>query len=39
MQHSFEKFSEQMVDNNSKALIEAMENMMHDFNSKINDQL
>lgn len=34
----FRQFSEKMADNNSKALIEALENVMRDFNTKINEQ-
>ena len=35
---SFDKFAEQMAENNTKALIEALEGVMRDFNAKINEQ-
>jgi len=35
---SQEKFMESMADNNSKALIQALEEVMRDFNAKINEQ-
>lgn len=33
-----EEFTEKMAENNSKALIEALEQVMRDFNTKINEQ-
>ncbi len=36
--HEFRAFAETMADNNSKALIEALEEVMRDFNAKINEQ-
>jgi uncharacterized protein YukE len=38
MVKSFEEFAEKMADNNSKALIEALEEVIRDFNAKINEQ-
>jgi len=35
---AFNEFAEQMADNNTKALIEALESVMRDFNAKINEQ-
>ncbi len=35
---SFETCLEKMADNNSKVLIEALERVIHDFNTKINEQ-
>ena len=35
---AFNEFSEQMAENNTKALIEALEEVMRDFNAKINEQ-
>jgi len=35
---SFKEFAEKQADNNSKALIEALEAVMRDFNAKINEQ-
>ena len=35
---AFNQFAEQMAENNSKALIEALEEVMRDFNAKINEQ-
>ncbi|MDR3012605.1 MAG: hypothetical protein LBU70_05270 [Chitinispirillales bacterium] len=35
---SFKEFAEKQAENNSKALIEALEDVMRDFNSKINEQ-
>jgi len=35
---SFKEFAEKQADNNSKALIEALESVMRDFNAKINEQ-
>ncbi len=35
---AFKKFATQMADNNTKALIEALEAVMRDFNAKINEQ-
>ena len=36
--HAFREFATQMADNNTKALIEALEAVMRDFNAKINEQ-
>lgn len=36
---SFQEFSKEISENNSKALIEAISNVMNDFNSKINSEL
>lgn len=38
MRASFETFAEKMVENNSKALIEALEGVIRDFNTKISEQ-
>lgn len=35
---SFNEFAEKMADNNSKALIDALNQVMRDFNTKINEQ-
>ena len=35
---AFNEFAEQMAENNTKALIEALEEVMRDFNAKINEQ-
>ena len=35
---AFNEYAEQMAENNSKALIEALEEVMRDFNAKINEQ-
>ena len=35
---AFNDFAEQMAENNTKALIEALEEVMRDFNAKINEQ-
>ena len=35
---AFNEFAEQMAENNTKALIEALEKVMRDFNAKINEQ-
>lgn len=35
---SFKEFADKMAENNSKALIEALEGVMRDFNTKINEQ-
>ena len=35
---AFNQFAEQMAENNTKALIEALEEVMRDFNAKINEQ-
>ena len=35
---SFDNFAQTMTENNSSALIEALEEVMRDFNSKINEQ-
>ena len=34
----FQEFAQKMAENNSQALIEALENVMRDFNAKINEQ-
>jgi len=39
LENSFQNFAKEMSEKNSKALIEAMSNVMNDFNSKINNQL
>jgi len=39
LENSFQNFAKEMSENNSKALVEAMSNVMNDFNSKINNQL
>ena len=36
---SFKEFAKEMSENNSKALIEAIEQVMKDFNTKINEQI
>ena len=36
---SFKEFAEKMAENNTKALIEAIEKVMKDFNTKINEQI
>jgi type II secretory pathway predicted ATPase ExeA len=36
--NSFNKFAEKMAENNSKALIDALTQVMRDFNAKINEQ-
>jgi hypothetical protein len=38
LKRSQEAFMEKMADNNSKALIQALEDVMRDFNAKINEQ-
>lgn len=38
MKDSFNQFAEKIAENNSKALIEALEEVMRDFNAKINEQ-
>ncbi len=38
LNQSFKDFASDMAENNSKALIEALENVMRDFNTKINEQ-
>jgi translation initiation factor 2 alpha subunit (eIF-2alpha) len=35
---SFKEFADKVAENNSKALIEALEGVMRDFNTKINEQ-
>ena len=35
---AFNEFADQMAENNTKALIEALEEVMRDFNAKINEQ-
>ncbi|MFT7591757.1 MAG: ABC-type transporter Mla subunit MlaD [bacterium] len=39
LKQSFDEFAKQMAENNMKALIEAINKVMEDFNAKINDQL
>ena len=39
LKDSFDSFKEQMAQNNIKALVEAVNQVMEDFNSKINDKL
>ena len=39
LKESFDSFKEQMAQNNIKALVEAVNQVMEDFNSKINDKL
>ena len=39
LQNSFESFQKQMSENNIKALVEAVQKVMDDFNNKINDNL
>ncbi|PCI89448.1 hypothetical protein COB18_03990 [Candidatus Kaiserbacteria bacterium] len=39
LKKSFDDFAEQMAENNTKALIEAVNQVMEDFNAKINDQI
>mgnify|MGYP000859652509 CR=1 FL=1 len=39
LKNSFDEFAKQMSENNMKALIEAIQKVMEDFNAKINDQL
>lgn len=39
LKNSFDDFAKQMSENNMKALIEAIQKVMEDFNAKINDQL
>ena len=36
--HAFNEFADQMAQNNTKALIKALEEVMRDFNAKINEQ-
>ena len=36
--HAFNEFATQMAENNTSALIEALETVMRDFNTKINEQ-
>lgn len=38
LRRGFDDFATKMADNNSKALIEALEQVMRDFNTKINEQ-
>ncbi len=35
---AFNEFADQMAENNTKALIEALEEVMRNFNTKINEQ-
>ncbi|MBX2866860.1 hypothetical protein KTR10_02820 [Candidatus Kaiserbacteria bacterium] len=39
LKKSFDDFAKEMAENNMKALVEAVEKVMEDFNAKINDQL
>jgi hypothetical protein len=39
LKKSFDDFAKEMAENNMKALIQAIQKVMEDFNSKINDQL
>lgn len=39
MREQFKKFTDEMANNNVKALVEAVEQVMRDFNTKINEQL
>jgi DNA repair ATPase RecN len=39
LKQSFDEFAKQMAENNMKALIEAIQRVMDDFNTRINDQL
>ena len=39
LNNSFEDFAEKMVEDNSKSLIEALEKVITDFNTKISEQL
>lgn len=39
LKNSFDEFAKKMSENNMKSLIEAIQKVMQDFNSKINDQL
>ncbi len=39
LKKSFDDFAKQMAENNMKSLIEAINKVMEDFNTKINDQL
>jgi hypothetical protein len=39
LKKSFDEFAKEMAENNIKALIEAIQKVMEDFNAKINDQL
>lgn len=39
LKKSFDEFAREMAENNVKALIEAVQQVMEDFNTKINDQL
>ena len=38
MEHSFEEFAQTLAENNSKALIEALSNIIHDFNANLTEQ-
>lgn len=38
LRQDFQEFAEKMADNNSKSLIQALEEVMKDFNAKINEQ-
>ena len=38
LRQDFQDFAEKMADNNSKSLIQALEEVMKDFNAKINEQ-
>lgn len=39
LKKSFDEFAKQMAENNIKSLVEAVNKVMEDFNTKINDQL
>lgn len=39
LKKAFDEFAKQMAENNMKALVEAVDQVMRDFNAKINDQL
>jgi chromosome segregation ATPase len=39
LKQAFDTFAQEMAENNMKALIEAIQKVMEDFNAKINDQL
>ena len=39
LNNSFNEFAEKMTENNTKSLIEAIEQVMKDFNTKINEQI
>lgn len=39
LKKSFDEFAQQMAENNMRALIDAVQKVMNDFNAKINDQI